>query len=64
MLDIIGEDKAKGFLAESTAKSNNNPAYDCTAGNILGDWGHILIFVAVFALASIIALELIDKDKR
>ena len=64
VLEIIGEDKVKEFLAESTAKSSYNPAYDCTLGNILGDWGHILIFVFVFALASVIALEFIDKDKR
>ncbi len=64
VLDIIGQDKVKEFLAESTAKSSYNPAYDCTVSNILGDWGHILIFVAVFALASVIALEFIDKDKR
>ena len=64
VLDIIGEDKVKEFLAQSTAKSSYNPAYDCTLGNILKNWGHILIFVFVFALASVIALEFIDKDKR
>ena len=64
VLDIIGEDRVKEFLAESTAKSNYKPAYDCTISNILGDWLHILIFVVVFAAASVIALEFIDKDKR
>ena len=64
VLDIIGEDKVKDFLAQSTAKSSYNPDYECTVENILGSWGHILIFVVLFAAASIIALEFIDKDKR
>ena len=64
VLDIIGEDRVKDFLAQSTAKSSYNPDYDCTAGNILGSWLHILLFVAIFAAASVIALEFIDKDKR
>ena len=64
VLNIIGEDKVKAFLSEATAKSSYNPAYDCTIGNILGNWFHILIFVVVFALASVISLEFIDKDKR
>ena len=64
VLDIIGEDNVKEFLAQSTAKSSYKPAYDCTVSNILRNWGHILIFVFVFALASVIVLEFIDKDKR
>ena len=64
VLDIIGEDKVKDFLAQATAKSSYNPDYECTVENILGNWGHILIFVVLFAAASIIALEFIDKDKR
>ena len=64
VLDIIGEDNVKDFLAQSTAKAGYNPAYDCTVSNILGNWGHILVFIVLFALASVIALEFIDKDKR
>ena len=64
VLNIIGEDKVKAFLSEATAKSSYNPAYDCTIGNSLGNWFHILIFVVVFALASVSSLEFIDKDKR
>lgn len=64
VLQIIGEDKVREFLSESTARSSYNPDFDCTADNIILYWLHILFFVVAFALASVIALEFIDKDKR
>ena len=64
VLSMVGEDNVRSFLAESTANSSYNPNYECTVDNIIKNWLHVLIFVAVFALASVIVLEFIDKDKR
>ena len=64
LIDIAGEDKVKNYLADVTAKSKYNPRYICDAKHILSYWVHICLFIVVFALASIIVLEFIDKDKR
>ena len=64
VLDLVGEENVRSFLADSTAKSSYDPNYECTADNILKNWGHVLLFVILFALASVIALEFINKDKR
>ena len=64
LIDIVGEEKVKDYLSDVTAKSKYNPKYVCTAKNILSYWGHICLFIIVFALAAVIVLEFIDKDKR
>ena len=64
LIDIVGEEKVKDYLSDVTAKSKYNPKYVCETDNILLYWGHICIFIIVFALAAMIVLEFIDKDKR
>ena len=49
---------------ETASEAMYDPDYSYTAGNILHNWIHILIFILVFALLSVVTLEFIDKDKR
>ena len=51
------------FLAES-GKYTANPAYAFEASNIIHCWTMVLIMTAVFALAAVVVLEFIDRDKR
>ena len=63
-IDMIGREETMARISETASEAMYEPDYAYTSENILGNWLHILIFVIVFALASIITLEFIDKDKR
>ena len=43
---------------------NTNPAYESIASNVWTCWGVLALMVVVFAVASVIALKFIDRDKR
>ena len=43
---------------------NGNPAYESTPANVWLCWGALLAMIVVFAAVSVIALQLIDRDKR
>ena len=58
------EKKEKPVTEETASEAMYDPDYSYTAGNILHNWIHILIFILVFALLSVVTLEFIDKDKR
>ena len=67
LMDIIlkmqGENKVEDFLLWS-GSYNTNDAYMSTVQNVLHNWCGILILMAIFVIASVIALKFIDKDKR
>ena len=56
-------DMVDSFKAWTGAQSGN-PAYESIPSNVWLCWGVLLLMVAVFAIVSIIALQLIDRDKR
>ena len=41
-----------------------NEDYAHTAGNLAADWGVIVLQVAVYGAAAVVALEFVDRDKR
>lgn len=43
---------------------SGNPAYEATVSNVWLCWGMLLLMIVVFAAVSVIALQLIDRDKR
>ena len=63
-IDIIGRDKTMASIEKKASDSMYEPAYVNTVSNILRNWLHLLIFIVVFAVLSVITLEFIDKDKR
>lgn len=63
-IDIIGREETMANIRKTASESMYDPAYENTGSNIIGNWLHILIFVLVFAVLSIITLEFVDKDKR
>ncbi|MBO5610875.1 MAG: ABC transporter permease [Eubacterium sp.] len=59
--EASGQDK---MINKKMAESNTREAFNSTKTNITIRWWVLVIFSFVFALAAIIALERIDKDKR
>jgi hypothetical protein len=63
-IDMAGREEIMARVEETASEAMYDPDYSYTAGNILHNWIHILIFILVFALLSVVTLEFIDKDKR
>ena len=51
------------FKVWSGAQSGN-PVYDSTVANVWLCWGALLVMIVIFAIISMVALQLIDRDKR
>ena len=64
LLDILGREKVKDAIETKTAGAAVKPEYERTEGNILSYWGTLMLFVVVFAFATMVSLKFIDKDKR
>ena len=64
LLDLAGREETKALVESKASEKMYNPDYAYTQENILKNWIHLLVFIAVFAVLSIITLEFIDKDKR
>ena len=43
---------------------NANSMYASTVENVLHNWGMLVLFICIFAVAAVLALEFVDKDKR
>ena len=64
ILDLVGREDTKALIENAASEKLYNSEYAYTGSNVIKNWIHLLIFIAVFALLSIITLEFIDKDKR
>lgn len=56
-------DMVDSFKVWSGAQSGN-PVYDSTVANVWLCWGALLVMIVIFAIVSVVALQLIDRDKR
>ena len=64
LLDLVGREKAETYVKTMTAQSNRKTFYESTRDNVQSYWIPMCLFIAVFALLSVICLEFVDKDKR
>ena len=64
VLDLVGREETKAMIKSKAAEKLYEPEYAFTSETVIKNWIHLLIFVVVFAVLSIITLEFIDKDKR
>ncbi len=64
VLDMVGREDTQKLLEDTAAEANADPAYAATRANIGANWLHLLIFIVVFSVATIVVMEFIDKDKR
>ena len=64
ILDTVGRDELKTTIQRVTAKTMHKDAYDNNPVSIMAYWFILCMFIVIFAGASVIVLEFIDKDKR
>lgn len=64
VISFFGEDTVRNAIQSKTAQASYNPKYEHSEENVLSCWWHLILFIFLYALLSIIALEFIDKDKR
>jgi hypothetical protein len=64
LLDLYGRDKAETYIKTMTANSNRKDFYEHSRTQVFSYWMPLCLFIAGFALLSVICLEFVDKDKR
>ncbi len=67
LLDLIIKAEQTGYREEFLRWSgsyNQNLTYASTPENVLLQWGVLAAMIVVFALAAVVALRFIDRDKR
>lgn len=64
VIDLFGEQKVKKAVDEKSRDAGQNSAYDKTVGNVISCWMPLILMILLFAVLTVLALELIDKDKR
>lgn len=64
VIQLLGEEKVKDYIIETSSATARESAYDHTWENIVDYWSNLMLFAVAFALLSIITLEFIDYDKR
>ena len=64
MTDYIDANNMREQVLLESGQYNMNPAYACDPANVLKCWGALLLIMVIFAAASIVLLEFIDRDRR
>ena len=64
LFNLFGEQQVQRIVQQKTAEAGRKAEYARTEENITRNWLMLGVFIIVFALASVLVLELIDKDKR
>ena len=64
LMDIVGTDKVRSYVLETTTQSAYKEEYAYTLDNIADYWSILLLFSVVFAGLATVTLEFIDRDKR
>jgi len=67
LLDILVDIESHGMVDDFIKWSGQygvSSEYASTVSNVLTCWGVLLLLLVIFALASVIALKFVDRDKR
>ncbi len=64
IISVFGEDNVREIIKKKTAEAAFKPEYERSAGNIIGNWFMLIVFILGFAALATLILELIDKDRR
>ena len=64
LFELFGEENVQALVQRKTAEASYKPEYERTTDNIVDNWLMLGVFIALFALMSMISLKMIDKDKR
>ena len=63
-MDLLGPENVEREVKTRTREAGRVEEYESTVPNVLGNWMMLGVFTVFFALAAMIVLEFIDKDKR
>jgi len=67
LLEILADMERSGIrdkFLDWTGSFNAEAAYESTVANVLTYWGGALLLLVIFAVVAVIALKLVDRDKR
>ncbi len=64
ILSDMEEKGSKEEFLKITGGYNKKSEYEFTMENIMGCWEKLLIYIFIFALAGMVSLEYVDRDKR
>lgn len=64
MIRLIEKEGKVGDILQFSGAYNQNPMYEYTVENLARCWLLLLVFIVIFAVVSIIALKLVDRDSR
>ena len=64
VMDMVGREEVQKVIDETANNAAYDKDYESSTENVLANWLHILIFIALFSALAVITLEFIDKDKR
>jgi hypothetical protein len=62
--EFIEENNYRDDILMATAEQNQKPEYNFDIGIVLNCWRWLAMWTVVYVIASVIVLEMIDKDKR
>ncbi len=60
----LNDTMIRQITEQAYGEARENPVYRYEAGNLLTQWGIVLIHILAYGAISIIVLEFVDKDKR
>ena len=64
IIEIFGENEVKAAVSEHSSKAGQNPEYEYSSENILGCWATLGWYAVLYAFGAMLALEMVDKDRR
>ena len=64
LMNIVGADKVRSYVLETTTQAAYKAEYAFVPDNIADYWAILLLFAVVFAGLATVTLEFIDRDKR
>ena len=64
IIKVIDDNNMRQDFLMWSGQNNANPAYEAIAVNVWPSWGVLLLMILIFAVVAVIALKLVDRDKR
>ena len=64
MIRLIEKEGKVEDILRFSGEYNQNPMFEYTVSNLARCWLLLVVFIVVFAVVSIIALKLVDRDSR
>ncbi len=64
ILATVEEQGMRDEVLKKLGEANQRADFAATAENLLSCWGHLILFIVVFAVVTVVFLEFIDRDRR